>query len=201
MLVDVIPELVEEPVPTSTTGDDGDTEYMSPLVWQAVLGNGLSMKEEVVPSVDCYDSLVGEPTSAYLDSAGGFVDLAGGDTVGVTSPANLVRGITVGVTSLADAVVASLANAEVRPRPMMGWRRVLTSFSQVYASVLYQDCAPKLNLHLIYQLSDLVNCFKPLCGIGGYDVSSICAHPGLFDQGLLAPALFNGDIGCRKCSL
>ena len=81
MLVDVNPELMEEPVPTGTTGDDGDTEYMSPVVWQAVLGDGLSMKEEVVPGVGCCDSVVGEPTSAFLDSAVGFVDLAGGVTV------------------------------------------------------------------------------------------------------------------------
>ena len=89
MLVDMTPELVEEPVPTGMTGYDGDTEYASPLVWQTVLGDGLFMKEEVVPGVDCYDSVVGEPTSACLDSAGGFVDLAGGVTVGVTSPADL----------------------------------------------------------------------------------------------------------------
>ena len=88
MLVDVTPEMVDEPVHTGTTGDDADTEYMSPLVWQAVLGDDLSMKE-VVPGVDCYDSVVGEPTSACLDSAGGFVDLTGGVTIRVTSPADL----------------------------------------------------------------------------------------------------------------
>ena len=110
VLVDVSPELVEEPVPTDATGDDGDTKIMSPLVWQAVLGNDLSMKEEVVPGVDCYDSVVGEPTSACLDSASGFVDLAGGVTIGMTSPADLAGGVTVGVTSLADAGLASPAD-------------------------------------------------------------------------------------------
>ena len=38
--------------------------------------------------------------------------------------------------------------------------------------------------YLIYRLSDLVYCIELLCGISGYDVSSICAHPGLFDRGL-----------------
>ena len=37
---------MEEPVPTGTTGDDGHTEYMSPPVWQTVLGSGLSVREE-----------------------------------------------------------------------------------------------------------------------------------------------------------
>ena len=41
VLVDVTPVLVEEPVPTSTTVDEGDTDYMSPM---AVLGDDLSMK-------------------------------------------------------------------------------------------------------------------------------------------------------------
>ena len=57
-------------------------------------------------------------------------------------------------------------------------------FSQGCASVLYQDFAPKMDLNLIYRLSDLVNCFERMCGIGVYDASSVCAHPGLFDRGL-----------------
>ena len=96
VLVDVTPELVEEPVPTGTTGDDGDTEYISPPVW---------------PGVDCYDSVVGEPTSACLDSAVGSVGLAGGVTVGVTSPTDLTKDVTIKVTALADAGVASLADS------------------------------------------------------------------------------------------
>ena len=56
VLVDATPELVEEPVPAGTTGDDGDTEYMSPLVWRTVLGSGLSVREEAVPGVDCYEN-------------------------------------------------------------------------------------------------------------------------------------------------
>ena len=32
-----------------------------------------------------------------------------------------------------------------------------------------------------------MNCFELLCGIGGYDVSSIRSHPGLFDRSLLPP--------------
>ena len=52
VLIDVTLEPVEEPVPTDAIGDGGDVvEIMSPLVWQAVLGNGLSMQEEVVSGV------------------------------------------------------------------------------------------------------------------------------------------------------
>ena len=105
MLVDVTPELVEEHLPTAVAGDDGDTKIMPLLVWQAVLGDDLSMYEEVVPGVEWYDSVVGEPTSACLESASGFVDFAGGVTVGVASlanagvvsPADLAGGVTVGV--------------------------------------------------------------------------------------------------------
>ena len=41
VLVDMLPELVDEPAPTYTTGDDGGTGCMSPLVWQTVFGDGL----------------------------------------------------------------------------------------------------------------------------------------------------------------
>ena len=77
VLVDVTPELVEESVPTGTTGDEGETDYMSPMAWQVVLGDDLSMKGDVVPGVVCCDSVVGGSISAFLDSTGGFVDLAG----------------------------------------------------------------------------------------------------------------------------
>ena len=42
VLVDVTPDPVEEPVPTGITGDDGDTEYMSPPVreWPLCEGGG-----------------------------------------------------------------------------------------------------------------------------------------------------------------
>ena len=71
------------------------------------------MKEEATPGVDYCDSMVGEPSSAGLDSAVWFVDLAGAVTVGVTSPADLAGGVTVGVTAPAVAGVASLAVAGV----------------------------------------------------------------------------------------
>ena len=62
-----------------------------------------------------------------------------------------------------------------------GGTPVLTSFLQGCVLVLCQDLAPKLDLNLIYRLLDLVNCFKLSWGIGGYGVSSMWAHPGLFD--------------------
>ena len=55
--------------------------YMSPPVWQTALGSGLYKREETAAGVGCYDFVVGEPTSVCLDSAIGFVDLAGGLTV------------------------------------------------------------------------------------------------------------------------
>ena len=70
---------------------------------------------------------------------------------------------------------------------------MLVSFTQECASVLCRDFAPKMDPNLIYRLSDLVNCFELLCGIGGYDVLSMCVPPGLFDRGLLQPAL--SDMG------
>ena len=71
------------------------------------------MMEEAAPGVDCCDSVVGKPTSAWLDCMVGFVDLAGGVTIKVTSPDNLAGGVTVEVTSLAIARVASPAVAGV----------------------------------------------------------------------------------------
>ena len=87
---------------------------MSPLVWQTVLGDGHSVREGTAPGVGCYDSVVGEPTSAYLDSAGGVVDLAGGVTVGVTA-------LTVtGVAS--QSILLEASPLEWHPQPLLGWR-------------------------------------------------------------------------------
>ena len=44
VLVDVTPEVVEEPAPTAVADDDGDATIMSPLGWQVVLGDDLSMQ-------------------------------------------------------------------------------------------------------------------------------------------------------------
>ena len=71
-LVVVTPELVEEPVPTGSTSDDGDTNYMSPRVWQAALRDSLSMKEEVVPGVDCCDS-VDRPLQSWIVLVGSWI--------------------------------------------------------------------------------------------------------------------------------
>ena len=59
VLVDVTPEPVEEPVTIGTTGDDGNTEYMSPPVWQTVLGSGLTVREEAAPGENCCNSMFG----------------------------------------------------------------------------------------------------------------------------------------------
>ena len=55
------------------------------------------------------------------------------------------------------------------------------------------DSTSKLDLNLIYRLSELVNHFEPLCDIGGYDVTLIGTHLGLSEWGLLPLALF--DMG------
>ena len=83
------------------------------------------MREEAASGVDCCDYVVGELTSACLDSAVGFVDLAGAVIIGVTSPADLAGGVTVRVTALGVAGAASHAcpwpMLEWRPWPMLGW--------------------------------------------------------------------------------
>ena len=98
MLVDETPEPVDSPVPAGLAGADGGTNRMPPLVCQAVLAN-----------LDLCDSVVGGPTSTFLSSADGIVDLAGDVTVGVSSPADLAGGVTIGVAPSAVAEVASSA--------------------------------------------------------------------------------------------
>ena len=109
VLVDVTPELVDSPVPAGLAGNNGETNRMPPLVWQAALEDGLSMKEKVVAGVNSCDSVVGGPTSTFLSSVDGIVDLAGDITVSMSSSADLAGGVTVGVTYPADAGVASPA--------------------------------------------------------------------------------------------
>ena len=176
VLVDVTPELVEEPVPTGTTGDEGDTDYMSPMAWQVELGDGLSMKREVVPGVVCCDYVAGGPTSAFLDITGGFVDLAGGVTSGVTSPADLAGGVTVGVTadlaggvtvgvtSLADAGVASLVDAGVACLTDAGVASLtvagvgfLSDFAEVASSA---DLAGNVTVSVTFLANPVANGFR-----------------------------------------
>ena len=64
-----------------------------------MLKNNLSLKKEVVADLDFCDSVVGGPTSTFLSSADGIVDLAGDVTVGVSSPADLAGVVTVTVPS------------------------------------------------------------------------------------------------------
>ena len=83
----------------------------------------------------------------------------------------------------------------------LGETRVLTSFPREFVLILCQDFTSKLDLNLIYRLSDLVNHFELVCGVGGYDVSSIRAYPGLFEWGLLQLALFDMgtlDVTCVR---
>ena len=71
-----------------------------------------------------------------------------------------------------------------------GETQTLISCPRECVSVLCQDFTPKLDLNLIYRLSDLVYHFELLCEVGGYDVLLIGAHPVLFEWVLLPLALF-----------
>ena len=75
MLVNVTPEPVDSPMPAGLASADGGTNHMPHLTRQAVLEDDLSMKEEVVADLDLCDSVVGGPTSTFLSSADGIVDL------------------------------------------------------------------------------------------------------------------------------
>ena len=112
VLDDVAPEPVDSPVSAGLAVADGDTIGMLPLVRQAVLA-GLNL---------C-DSLVGGPTSTFLSSADGIVDLPGGVTIstnlgvapstiaGVSYPTDLAGGVTTGVAP--SAVIAEVASSAV----------------------------------------------------------------------------------------
>ena len=116
VLVDVTPELVDSPMPTGLAGAEDDNNGMPPLTRQAGLEGDLSMIEEVVADLDFCDSVIGGPTSAFLSSADGIVDLAGDVTVGVSSPADLAGGFTVAVAPSTVTEVASSADfAEAAP--------------------------------------------------------------------------------------
>ena len=112
VLDDMAPEPVDSPVSAGLAVADGDTIGMLPLVRQAVLA-GLNL---------C-DSLVGGPTSTFLSSADGIVDLPGGVTIsanlgvapstiaGVSYPTDLAGGVTTGVAP--SAVIAEVASSAV----------------------------------------------------------------------------------------
>ena len=99
VLIDMIPEPVDSPVPTGLTGANISINVTSPLVWQMASEDNFYMEEVVV--ADC-DYVVGGPTCTCLKSAGLIVDLAGGVTVGVSFPADLAGDVIVGVSCPAD---------------------------------------------------------------------------------------------------
>ena len=89
-------------MPVGLASADDSTNRTPRLVRQAALKDDLSMQVEVVADLDFRDSVVGGPTSTFLSSADGIVDLAGDVTVGVSSSADLAGDVTVGVSSPAD---------------------------------------------------------------------------------------------------
>ena len=102
VMIDVIPELVDSPVPSSLTGAMHSANNMPPLVRQMTSEDDLSADNEVVADSKCRDNVVGGPTSTFLKIAGLNVDIAGDVTVGVASSANLAGDVTISVTSSAD---------------------------------------------------------------------------------------------------
>ena len=102
VLIDMIPEPVDSPVPIGLASANSSINNKSPLVRQMASEDNFYMEEVVVADLDICDYVVGGPTSTCLKSAGVIVDLAGGVTVGVSSPADLAGDITVVVSSTAD---------------------------------------------------------------------------------------------------
>ena len=90
-MIDMIPELVDIPVPTGFAGAKNSTNNMPHLVRQMT-------SEEVVADSKFRDAVVGGPTSTPLKIAGLIVYLAGDITVGLLSPADLAGDVTVGVS-------------------------------------------------------------------------------------------------------
>ena len=127
VLVDVTPELVEEPVPTGTTGYDVTSLANAGMASSAVLAGGVTVGVILL-------AIAGV---AYLADAwvASLAELDGGVTVGVASPA--VAGVAslanAGVASLADAGVASLAIAGVASLAVAGVAS-LADFAEVASS-------------------------------------------------------------------
>ena len=105
VIIDMIPEPVDSPVPASLTGANSSTNKTPPLVWQLVSEDDLSLEEVLVADINFCNSVVGGPTSTFLKNTGLIVDLAGDVTVGVSSPVELAGDVTAGVSSPADLAV------------------------------------------------------------------------------------------------
>ena len=91
VMIDVIPELVDSPVPSSLTGAMHSINNMPPLVRQMTSEDDLSADNEVVADSKCRDNVVGGPTSTSLKIAGLNVDIAGDVTVGVSPRPTLLE--------------------------------------------------------------------------------------------------------------
>ena len=102
VMIDVIPVPVDNPVPTSLASAKSSIDDTSSVVRQMASEDNPYMEGMVVTDPDFRDCVVGGPTSAFLRSSDGIVDLAGDVTVGVSSPADLAGDVTVGVSSPAD---------------------------------------------------------------------------------------------------
>ena len=102
LMIDVIQEPGDIPVPTGFAGAKISTRNTPPLVQQMTSEDDLSADEEVVADSKFCDTFVGGPTSTPLKIAGLTIDLAGYVTVGVASSADHAGDITVGVASSTD---------------------------------------------------------------------------------------------------
>ena len=112
VMIDVIPEPVDIPVPTGLAIAKNGTNNTPPLVHQVVSKDDLSADEEVVADSKFRDTVVGGPTPTTLKIAGLIIDLAGHVTVAVSSSADLAGDVTASVassTDLAGDVTASVS--------------------------------------------------------------------------------------------
>ena len=107
LAINVIPELVDVPVPTGFVGAKRGTRDMLPLLGLRTSKDELSANEGIVFNP------TGDVTSGVASSA----DLAGDVTVSVASSADLAGVITVGVASSAD--LAGDVTVGVGPRPTL----------------------------------------------------------------------------------
>ena len=114
LMIDMIPEPVDIPVPTGFANAKKSIGNTPPLVRQMMSEADLSTDEVVVAYPKSRDTFVGEPTSTAPKIAGLTVNLAGDVTAGVASLAELAEDVTAsaGLTvNLAGDVTADVASS------------------------------------------------------------------------------------------
>ena len=157
VLIAMIPKPVDCPVPTGLASANSSINEMPPLVRQMASDDNLSIEEAVVTDLDFCDSVVGGPTSTFLKNTGLIVDLAGGVTVGVSSPADLDGDVTIGVSSPADLAgdiaVAVTSPTDLNKNITIGV--VLSAVAEVASSADIAEVASSADLAEVASSADL----------------------------------------------